>query len=120
MGGVGPQPRYPRPARPQRASAARKAFWSLTTLREKLIKIGAKVVRHGQYITFHLAEAAIPKALFAESLRRIDGLRPAPFTLRHSVDYAGSCRSGNEAGAFREPRQLVRFEGCAQCAPYDA
>ncbi len=26
--------------------------WSLTTLREKLIKIGAQVVRHGRYITF--------------------------------------------------------------------
>ncbi len=32
--------------------------WSLTTLREKLIKIGAKVVRHGRYVTFQLAEPA--------------------------------------------------------------
>ena len=30
--------------------------WSLTTLREKLVKIGAKVVRHGRYVTFQLAE----------------------------------------------------------------
>ncbi len=54
--------------------------WSLTTLREKLIKIGAKVVRHGRYITFQLAEVAIPRPLFAEILRLIDGLRlkPAP------------------------------------------
>ena len=52
--------------------------WSLTTLREKLIKIGAKVVRHGRYITFHLAEVAIPRPLFAEILRLIDGLRPGP------------------------------------------
>ena len=29
---------------------------SLTMLREKLIKIGAKVVRHGLYVTFQLAE----------------------------------------------------------------
>jgi hypothetical protein len=29
---------------------------SLTTLREKLIKIGAKVVRHVRYVTFQLAE----------------------------------------------------------------
>ena len=29
--------------------------WSLTTLREKLVKIGAKVVRHGRYVTFQLA-----------------------------------------------------------------
>jgi len=33
--------------------------WSLTTLRENLIKIGAKVVRHGRYVTFQLAEVAM-------------------------------------------------------------
>ena len=37
--------------------------WSLTTLREKLIKIGAKVVRHCRYVTFQLAEVAVPKSL---------------------------------------------------------
>ncbi len=47
-------------------------------LREKLIKIGAKVVRHGRYITFQMAEVAIPRPLFAEILHLIDGLRPAP------------------------------------------
>ena len=52
--------------------------WSLTTLREKLIKIGAKVVRHGRYITFQMAEVAIPRTLFVEILRLINGLRPAP------------------------------------------
>ena len=52
--------------------------WSLTTLREKLVKIGAKVVSHGRYVTFQLAEVAVPRALFAEILRLIDGLRPAP------------------------------------------
>ena len=51
--------------------------WSLTTLREKLVKIGAKIVRHGRYITFQLAEVAIPRPLFAEILSLIDGLRPA-------------------------------------------
>ncbi len=49
-----------------------------STLRNKLIKIGAKVVRHGRYITFHLAEVAISRVLFAEILRQIDGLRRAP------------------------------------------
>jgi hypothetical protein len=54
--------------------------WSLMTLREKLIKIGAKVVRHGRYITFQMAEVAIPRSLFANILRLIDDLRrrPAP------------------------------------------
>ncbi len=41
--------------------------WSLTTLREKLIKIGTKVVRHGRYITLQMAEVAIPRGLFAET-----------------------------------------------------
>ncbi len=50
--------------------------WSLATLREKLIKIGAKVVRHGRYVTFQMAEVAVPRNLFREILRRIDRLRP--------------------------------------------
>ncbi len=52
--------------------------WSLTTLREKLVKIGAKVVRHGRYVTFQLAEVAVPRELFRKIPRLIDGLRPAP------------------------------------------
>ena len=52
--------------------------WSLTTLREKLIKIGAKIVRHGRYVVFQMAEVAIPRELFADILRRIDRLRPKP------------------------------------------
>jgi Transposase DDE domain group 1 len=52
--------------------------WSLTTLREKLVKIGAKIVRHGRYLVFQLAEVAVPRALFAAILRRIDRLRGPP------------------------------------------
>ncbi len=54
--------------------------WSLTTLREKLVKIGAKVVSHGRYVTFQLAEVAAPKELFRKILSVIDDLRrrPAP------------------------------------------
>ena len=50
----------------------------LVSLGEKLTKIGAKVIRHGRYVTFQLAEIAIPRRLFAEILRLIDGLRPKP------------------------------------------
>ncbi len=53
-------------------------FQTLLTLREKLIKIGTKVVRHGRYITFQMVEVAIPRTLFAEILRLVDGLRLAP------------------------------------------
>jgi hypothetical protein len=52
--------------------------WSLTSLKEKLIKIGAKVVRHGRYVIFQMAEVAVPRELFQEILRLIDGLRPQP------------------------------------------
>ena len=50
--------------------------WSLTTLREKLIKIGAKVVTHARYVIFQLAEVAVPRWLFRTILERIHRLRP--------------------------------------------
>ena len=50
--------------------------WSLTTLREKLIKIGAKVASHARYVVFQMAEVAIPRQLFAIVLRRIRRLAP--------------------------------------------
>ncbi len=52
----------------------------MTTLREKLIKIGAKVVRHGRYVTFQLVEAAVSRDLFRKILSLIGDLRrrPAP------------------------------------------
>ena len=52
--------------------------WSLTTLREKAIKIGAKVIQHAKYVTFQLAEVAIKRDLFQAILARIDRLRPLP------------------------------------------
>ena len=52
--------------------------WSLTTLREKLVKIGAKVTRHSKYVTFQLAEVAVTRNLFAEILNRIERLTLPP------------------------------------------
>ncbi len=52
--------------------------WSLTTLREKLVKIGAKVIRHGPYVMFQMVEVAVPHDPFREILRLVDGLRLAP------------------------------------------
>ena len=54
---------------------------SMTTLKEKLIKIGEKVVNHGRYVAFQLAEVAIPRNLFADILRLIVELRAPPVTL---------------------------------------
>ena len=50
----------------------------MSALYERLIKIGAKIIRHGRYVTYQLAVATIPRALFADILRMIDGLRPRP------------------------------------------
>ena len=50
--------------------------WSMTTLRDRLIKIGGKIVRHGRYVTFQMAEVAIPRGLFAGILGCINRLRP--------------------------------------------
>jgi hypothetical protein len=52
--------------------------WSLTTLRENLVKIGAKVTRHAKYVTFQLAEVAITRKLFAAILDRIERLAFPP------------------------------------------
>ncbi len=52
--------------------------WSMTRLREKLVKIGAKVVSHGRYVTFQLAEVAVPRELFRKILSLIDDLRRRP------------------------------------------
>jgi Transposase DDE domain group 1 len=52
--------------------------WSLTSLREKLVKIGAKVVRHGRYVIFQMAEVAVPRGLLQDILRLIAELRPPP------------------------------------------
>lgn len=49
--------------------------WTLTTLKEKLIKIGAKVVAHARYVAFQMAEVAIPRSSFADILRMIAELR---------------------------------------------
>jgi len=51
-----------------RALPNRVTHWSLRTLREKLIKAGAKAVRYSRHIIFHMAEAPVPRALLCEIL----------------------------------------------------
>jgi hypothetical protein len=51
--------------------------WSLTNLREKLIKIGAKVVSHGRYVTFQLAAVSVSRQM-ARSYAMNDDGRGAP------------------------------------------
>lgn len=51
------------------------ADWSLTSLRDRMIKIGAKAVRHARSIILQLAEVAVPRDLWAQMLATIAGLK---------------------------------------------
>jgi hypothetical protein len=51
------------------------AKWSLTSLREKGVKIGAKVVTQARYTIFQIAEVAVPSDLFRRILEMINDLR---------------------------------------------
>ncbi len=52
--------------------------WSLRSVQIKLIKIGARLVRHARRLVFQFAEAAVPREVFRQVLERIARLHPAP------------------------------------------
>ncbi len=54
------------------------SHWSMTTLRDRLVKIGAQIVRHGRSITFQMAEVMVFRGLFQQILDAITALRPLP------------------------------------------
>ena len=60
------------------ATLAMVATWSLTSLRERLVKTGTRLVRHAGYAVFQFAEAALPREVFAGVLDLINGLRGQP------------------------------------------
>jgi hypothetical protein len=60
------------------ALPAEVAQWSMTTLRERLVKIGARLVRHARSVTFQMAEVVVPRSLFQQILAAITALRPPP------------------------------------------
>lgn len=77
--------------------------WSLTTLREKLVKIGARIVRHGRYVVFQLAEVAVPRALFASILRRIRKLALCGKPTHHHRSGSGIWEIPAQTAALRSP-----------------
>ena len=60
------------------ALPAEAAQWSMTTLRGRLVKTGARIVQHGRSITFRLAEVMVTRGLFQQILTAIAALRPSP------------------------------------------
>jgi hypothetical protein len=67
--------------------------WSLTSLRKKLIKIGAKVDSHGLHIIFQMVEIAIRRQMLREILSVMARLRAPP---RTNVRGPGINTTGNE------------------------
>ena len=60
------------------ALPAEVAQWSMTTLRQRLVKIGARIVRHARSVTFQMAEGVVSRRLFQQILAAIAALRPPP------------------------------------------
>ena len=52
--------------------------WSLTSLQDRLVRIGTRLVRYAHYAVFLFAEAALPRALFAGIFGLINGLCGPP------------------------------------------
>ena len=51
------------------------ADWSLTSLRERMIKIGTKAISHARSIILQLADVAVPRSLWSEMLANISNIR---------------------------------------------
>ncbi len=86
------------------------AHWSLTTLREMLVKIGAKVPRNSQHAVIFLPAVAVPRATLRETPRSIDGLRAPLFSPRRQPTRAypgwparkGFCSAHRSSSSLRE------------------
>src|SRR5262249_38824869 len=91
--------------------------WTLTTLREKLVRIGANVVSHANYLVFQLAEVAVPRKLFARILGRITRLRLACASGGGSPRLTKRFGHRPRASEVRRPgRFRGRSKGGASCA----
>ena len=84
--------------------------WSLTTIREKRVKIGAKVVAHGRYVTFQMAKVAVPRDLFRKILQECVRMQRNPTTTGYQRPSGGQKSSpacGNAiCGYILEPVRL--------------
>ena len=90
--------------------------WTLTRLRDKLIKIGAKVVSHGRYVAFQMAEVAIPRQMFQDIFAADCGTTAAATTstsvrrsiVMHSQTTTGGVRPNASENSQINPSTIVR------------
>jgi hypothetical protein len=91
--------------------------WSLTSLREKLIKIGAKVVSHGRYVTFQMAEVAVPRQMFADVLSLIARLRAPPARMTSAGPDATATREEVRLDAAKTARSAPQYRQVSGSPP---
>ena len=51
--------------------------WPLTSLQQRLVKTGGRLVKHARYYWLMLAESHLTRRLFGSMVRRIDALAVA-------------------------------------------
>jgi hypothetical protein len=52
--------------------------WSLTSLQQRLVKTGGRLVKHARYYRLLLAEGHLTRRLFGAMVRRIEALPGCP------------------------------------------
>jgi len=60
------------------SAAARVAISSLTSLQQRLVKTGGRLIKHARYYWLLLAESHLTRRLFADMLAKIGMLLPSP------------------------------------------
>ena len=87
--------------------------WSLTSLKEKLIKIGAKVVSHGRYVVFQMAEVAFPRQMLREILRNDRGTTAAASACASMRGSMSCIQEQSTGGVCPNTRKMARSAASA-------
>src|SRR5271155_2181798 len=85
--------------------------WTLTSLKKKLIKIGAKVVSHGRYIVFRMAEVAIPRQCSRRFCGLLRSCGRSPHQRQHEMNDSYTFKCNRREACAKMPRKTAR-SGC--------
>jgi Transposase DDE domain group 1 len=85
--------------------------WSLTSLQEKLIKIAAKVVSHGRYVMFQMAEVAVPRQMLHDILRLIARLQAPPAPSTRGAEIECDRRRRQRCGLMKAKQRVPAPQG---------
>src|SRR6266705_7081091 len=77
--------------------------WSLTSLQQRLVKTGGRLVKHARYYWLLLAESHLTRRLFGSMLRRIAAL---PMPSGRSKNLAGRLHTDRVGRIFSVGREV--------------